>query len=104
MESSNHIEAWKALGANPTPMAFNDVYTSLEQGTIEGQEQPFDVLASNKFYEIQGYATSVNMIIDACVFMSCKEFYDGLSDEQRAIIDEASAVAIEFARQDALDA
>ena len=103
MENSNHIEAWKALGANPTPMAFNDVYTSLEQGTIEGQEQPFDVLASNKFYEVQGYATSVNMIIDACVFMSCKEFYDGLSDEQRAIIDEASAVAIEFARQDALD-
>lgn len=103
MENKNHMDAWRALGCNPTPMAFNDVYTSLEQGTIEGQEQPFDVLASNKFNEVQSNATSINMIADVCVFMGCKEFYDSLTDEQRAVIDEAALTAIQFAREDAMN-
>ena len=103
MENKNHMDAWRALGCNPTPMAFSDVYTSLEQGTIEAQEQPFDVLASNKFYEVQTNATSLNMIADVCVFMGCKEFYDGLTDEQRAVIDEAALAAIQFAREDAMN-
>ena len=103
MENSNHIDAWKALGANPTPMAFNEVYTSLEQKTIDAQEQPFDVLASNKFYEVETNATSINMIADVCVFMGSKQFYESLNDEQRKIIEEASKNAIEFARNDALN-
>ena len=104
MENSNHIAAWKALGANPAPLAFNEVYTSLEQGTIEAQEQPFDVLSSNKFYEVQTHATSINMIADVCVFMGSLDLYSGLTDEQRAIIDEAAATAIAFAREDSLAA
>lgn len=40
MENANHIDAWKALGANPTPMAYSEVFTAIEQGTIDGQEQP----------------------------------------------------------------
>lgn len=103
MENKNHIATWKALGANPTPMSFSEVYTAIEQGTIEGQEQPFDILDSYKFYEVLDYATSVNMIFDTCVFMMSTSVYEGLTAEEQKIIDEAAEIAIEFARQDALE-
>ena len=103
MENKNHIAAWKALGANPTPMAFNEVYTALEQGTIDGQEQPFDILDSNHFYEVQDYATTIDMIYNTTLFMMSKSVYDGLAPEQQEMIDEAAQLAIEYARKDAIE-
>ena len=103
MENANHIAAWKALGANPTPMAYSEVFTAIEQNTIDGQEQPFDILASGKYYEILNYATTLDMIFNTTVFMMSQSIYDGLSAEQQAIIDKASASAIAWAREDAIE-
>lgn len=53
MENSYHMAYWKALGASPTPMTFSEVYIGLQQGTIDAQENPYEVIVSNKLYEQQ---------------------------------------------------
>lgn len=55
MENSYHMAYWKALGASPTPMTFSEVYIGLQQGTIDAQENPYEVIVSNKLYEQQDY-------------------------------------------------
>ncbi|MCI8609940.1 MAG: TRAP transporter substrate-binding protein [Firmicutes bacterium] len=102
MENANHIAAWKALGANPTPMAYSEVFTAIEQNTIDGQEQPFDIIASGKYYEILDYATTLDMIFNTTIFMMSQPIYKDLTAEQQAIIDEAAQLAIEWAKKDAI--
>ena len=60
MENSYHMQFWKVLGANPTPMTFSEVYIGLQQGTIDAQENPYEVVVSNKLYEQQKYVVETN--------------------------------------------
>ena len=57
------VTAWSALGAKPTPMAFSEVFTSLQQGTIEAQENPFDLIKNAGFYEVQDYINLTGHVI-----------------------------------------
>ncbi|WP_344788389.1 TRAP transporter substrate-binding protein [Postechiella marina] len=57
------VTAWSALGAKPTPMAFSEVFTSLQQGTIEAQENPFDLIKNAGFYEVQDYINLTEHVI-----------------------------------------
>ncbi len=102
MENKNHIAAWKALKANPTPMAYSEVFTAIEQNTIDGQEQPFDILASGKYYEILDHATTIDMIFNTTVFMMSQSVFNDLSAEQQKIVEAAAAKAIAYAREDAI--
>ena len=54
------VAAWQAIGANPTPMAFSEVFTSLQNGTIEGQENPIDVVRFSSFYEVAPFVAETN--------------------------------------------
>lgn len=103
MENKNHIAAWKALGANPTPMAFTEVFTALEQGTIDGQEQPFDILNSHKFYEVLSVNTNVDMIFNTTVLSMSKPIFDSLTKEQQDMVIKAADNAVAYARQDAIE-
>ena len=60
MENSYHLAFWKALGANPTPMSFSEVYIGLQQHTIDAQENPYEVIVSNNLYEQQDYVVETN--------------------------------------------
>ena len=60
MENPYHLRFWKALGANPTPMTFSEVYIGLQQGTIDAQENPYEVIVSNRLYEQQKYVIETN--------------------------------------------
>lgn len=53
MENQLHISIWQAWAANPHPMAFSEVYMALQQGTIDAQENPFEVIYANRLYEQQ---------------------------------------------------
>jgi tripartite ATP-independent transporter DctP family solute receptor len=53
MTNEVHIATWKALGANPTPMSFSELFTALQQGTVDGEEMPLGVMFGNKFHEVQ---------------------------------------------------
>lgn len=101
MENANHLAFWQALGANPSPMAFSEVYIGLQQKTIDAQENPYEVIASAKLYEQQKYVIQTNHLPHyICLFMN-EEFYQNLSGEQQHIMDEAAANALVYAREQA---
>ena len=99
MENSYHMAYWKAIGASPTPMTFSEVYIGLQQGTIDAQENPYEVIVSNKLYEQQDYVVETNHLPHLISLIVSEEFFDGLSDEQQQIIKEAANTAKEYARE-----
>ena len=99
MENSYHMAYWKALGASPTPMTFSEVYIGLQQGTIDAQENPYEVIVSNKLYEQQDYVVETNHLPHLISLIVSEEFFDLLTDEQQQIIKEAADTAKEYARE-----
>ena len=101
MENPYHVEYWRALGANPTPMAFGEVYIGLQQGTIDAQENPYETIVSAKLYEQQKYIINTNHIFHIISLIGNPAKYDSLPAENQAIIDEAAAEASAWAREQA---
>lgn len=93
MENDLHLDAFKALGANPTPMAFTELFTAMQQGTVDGQENPYATIYLQKFYEVQEHVSNTHHIYSPFVFLMSKSFYDGLSEDQQKIVKEASVEA-----------
>lgn len=101
MENTYHIQFWKAIGANPTPMTFSEVYIGLQQGTIDAQENAYELLVSAKLYEQQEYIINTNAVPDYTTLIVSDDFYQGLTKEQQAIIREAADNAQTEARSSA---
>ena len=97
-ESDVFLATFEELGANPTPMAFSEVFTALQQGTIDGQENPLNTIYLNKFNEVQDYCTRTGHIYGVHVLIVNKDIYNNLSDEDKAAFDEAAAYASEVNR------
>lgn len=96
MENDVHLAAFKAFGANPTPMAFSELYTAMQQGTVDGQENPVAIIVGNKFYEVQKYVSRTEHIyVPFCVLMNEKKF-NSLSAEQQEAINKAMEEATTF--------
>lgn len=79
MENQVHIAAFKTLGALPTPMAWPEVVTALQQGTIDGQENPISVIVSAKLAQSQKYLTLTGHVYSPAVLFVSKKLWDGLS-------------------------
>ncbi len=101
MENSYHMEFWSAIGANPTPMSFSEVYIGLQQNTIDAQENPYEVIVSNKFYEQQKYIIQTNHLPHLLTLITNQDFMDELSEDQQEIIREAATIAGDYAREQA---
>ncbi|MCD8300472.1 MAG: TRAP transporter substrate-binding protein, partial [Clostridiales bacterium] len=101
MENSYHMEFWSAIGANPTPMSFSEVYIGLQQNTIDAQENPYEVIVSNKFYEQQKYIIQTNHLPHLLTLITNQDFMDELSEDQQEIIREAAGIAGDYAREQA---
>jgi tripartite ATP-independent transporter DctP family solute receptor len=86
-------DAYQLLGANPTTMNFAEVFTSLQQGTIEGQENPIDIIHSSGLQEVQKYLTVWNYVYDPLILGMNKEMFDGLTPEDQQIVLDAAAKA-----------
>ena len=99
MENSYHMNFWKTLKAAPTPMTFSEVYIGLQQGTIDAQENPYEVIVSNRLYEQQDYVVNTNHLPHLISLIVSDEFFDGLPEESQEIIMEAAEIAKEEARQ-----
>ena len=103
MENKVQMLTWSSLGANPTPIAFGELFTSLQQGTVDAQENPFELIYTNKFFEVQKYVVTTNHIYSPMpVFMNL-EFYDDLSDAHKRIVEEAAREMITLQRTVAKD-
>lgn len=90
MESPIIMEQFKALGANPTPVDFSELYTALQQGTVDGQENPLVTIDSVKLYEVQKYLLLSSHAYLGHVFIVNKAWYDGLSAEERQDVDKVA--------------
>ncbi|MGZ6006851.1 MAG: TRAP transporter substrate-binding protein [Rhizomicrobium sp.] len=83
-----YLETFKALKANPVPMAFGELYTALENKTVDGQENPYSVILSNKFYEVQKFVSATNHTFTQNIIIVSKKFWDRLSpEEQKMFLD-----------------
>ena len=99
MENSFHIDFWKALKASPTPMTFSEVYIGLQQGTIDAEENPYEVIVSNRLYEQQKYIVETNHLPHLISLIVNDDFYQELPEETKTIINEAAQTAKIKARQ-----
>lgn len=99
MENSFHLAFWKAINANPTPMTFSEVYIGLQQGTIDAQENPYEVIVSSKFYEQQDYVIETNHLPHLITLIVSEDFYNSLEPDQQAVIDEAAEIALIYSRE-----
>lgn len=89
-----HIQAFKLLGMNPSPMPIAELYTALETGTFDAQEHPINVTWSSKFYEVQKYLTVSNHIYSPLIVVMNKEKFDGLpANYQKIVLDSAREAA-----------
>ncbi len=90
MENPVHIAAYKAFGIVPTPMAFPEVFTALQQGTVDGQENPLSVILSAKFDQVQKYLSLTGHVYSPAIFLMNKGDFDKLSaDDKKAFLDAA---------------
>ena len=99
MENSYHLAFWKALGANPTPMSFSEVYIGLQQHTIDAQENPYEVIVSNNLYEQQDYVVETNHLPHLISLIVNDDFFKDLPEDEQEIMTEAAQLATEYARE-----
>ena len=99
MSSALHKSIWQALGANPTPMPW-PIYTELEQGVIDGQENPLWVLEVYKFYEIQKYMTLTRHVYSAHIDVASLSWWKTLDQAQQEMIQQAMYEAAVYQRAD----
>lgn len=88
MESPVFIDFFRTLNANPTPMSFTEVYTALQQGAVEAQENPPSLIFANKFYEVQKYLSLTEHVHNFLAFIMNKNKYDSLTEEEKNILNE----------------
>ena len=99
MENSYHLAFWKALGANPTPMTFSEVYIGLQQHTIDAQENPYEVIVSNRLYEQQDYVVETNHLPHLISLIVNDDFFKDLPEDEQDIMTKAAKLATEYARE-----
>src|SRR5882672_9995318 len=99
-----NVDWVKALGANPTPLAFPEVYAALDQKAIDGQENPPTVISANKFYEVQKYVVLSHHQYNPQSLIFSKKLWDTLSAADRKILADAGVEAGKVQRQVARDA
>jgi len=98
MENPVHIAAYKQFGIIPTPMAFTEVFTALQQGTVDGQENPLSVISSAKFDQVQKYLTLTGHVYSPALLLMNKAKWDKLSAADKQAFAEAAKEAVKANR------
>ena len=88
-ENNFQMKTWELCGANPTPLAYNEVYTALQQGTVEAQDNPLELFTAQKFYEQQKYFIRTNYLGYVGMWIMNNDFYQNLPDDLKEIFDAA---------------
>jgi tripartite ATP-independent transporter DctP family solute receptor len=99
LQSPIPIELFNSLGANAVPLPYTELYTALETGTVDGQENPFANIINAKFYEVQKYLTVTRHQYNPQIVLVSKKFWDGLNDEEKGILQSAATEARDFQRK-----
>lgn len=94
LENKYHLATFQALGTNPTPMAFAEVYTALQTNQIDGQDNAITITYTNKFYEVQKYYTEIQHLFNGNTYLINADFYKSLPAEYQKILDDAVQAAV----------
>jgi tripartite ATP-independent transporter DctP family solute receptor len=94
-----YIDMLNALGANAVPMPFPELYTALETGTVDGQENPYSTVEASKFDEVQKYFSNTRHIYNSQLLLVSKKFWDQLSDEEKKIFEDAAVETRDYQRK-----
>ncbi|MDO4719032.1 MAG: DctP family TRAP transporter solute-binding subunit [Peptostreptococcaceae bacterium] len=89
MESPMQVEGFKAMGSSPTPISFSELFTALQQKTVDGAECPMNILYANKLYEVQKYISKTGHIYLSCPYLMNKTFYEGLPEDLQKVVADA---------------
>jgi TRAP-type transport system periplasmic protein len=92
------IDLFNALGANAVPMPFPEVYTALETGTVDGQENPFPNILASKLYEVQDHLAITNHVYNPQIVLVSKQFWDTLNNEEKKLLQDVATEARDFQR------
>jgi TRAP-type transport system periplasmic protein len=92
------LETFKTFKANPVPLPFAELYNALESRAVDGQENPFSVILSNKFFEVNKLLSQTNHVYAANIVLISKRFWDRLSPTEQRIIQEAANESREYQR------
>ncbi|MDR1482024.1 MAG: DctP family TRAP transporter solute-binding subunit [Synergistaceae bacterium] len=91
MENPLHVETFRLLGASPTPVAFSELYTALQQGTVDAQENPIGVIVTSRLFEVQKFTSLTGHIYTTAPFIISKSYWERLPDDIRKTISDVLA-------------
>lgn len=98
MQNNNHMAAFSALGANPTPVSFSELYMALSQNTVDAQENPIANVTDKKLYEVQKYLSITNHIYDAMPLVCNLDFFESLPGTYQGIVKTGAILGMEYSR------
>jgi tripartite ATP-independent transporter DctP family solute receptor len=96
MENPVHLAIWEALGANPTPMAFGELFSAMEQGVVDGQENPWSTILSSNFNEVQNYGTETRHVYTPFIMMLSERTWDRMAPEYQELVLEAARQSAKY--------
>jgi tripartite ATP-independent transporter DctP family solute receptor len=103
MTNPIHIAIWEQLGAQPTPISFAELYTALQQGTVDAQENPLELFISQRFYEVQKHVTLTHHIFTTGMLAANPAWFNGLSAELQQVVRDAAMAGTLLQRQRAAE-
>ncbi len=101
--NETHLESFRAIGANPVSMGIKEVYSALQQGVLDGQENPYSIIHTRKFNEVQKYLSDSGHFFDFIIVVANKSRFESLKPEHQAAIKQAMGNAIAWQRQRAAE-
>lgn len=104
MENDVHIDFFSSMGASPTPLGFGEIYTSLQSGVIDGQENPLSIIAVNKFYDVQPYTTISDHVYSPVPVLYSKSLYEKLPADLQELVKTTAYEVRTYERQAGRDA
>lgn len=99
MDNKFHLEAWRLMGSNPTPMSWSEVFTALQQKAVDGQENPVPNCYSARIQEVNKHWTITNHIYSPFMFLFSKSIWDTIPAEDQAIIREAAIETAKYEKE-----
>lgn len=98
-ESPLHVDIWNSMGANPETMPFGELFSAMETGVIDAQENPWSTILSSSFYDVQDNGTETGHVYLASLIMMSEEFLDQMEPEDQSIIEEAAEATAVYKRE-----
>lgn len=92
--NETHLATFRAIGANPVPLDIKELYSALQQGVVDGQENPYSIINANRYSEVQKYLSDTGHFFDFIILMVNKRAFDALPADQKNIVADAAKAAV----------